>query len=174
MWQQCSVPPSSQQASTPASDAALLRTWRRAQVEQILEGGTDVNEQDAYGETALHLACMAGQLDVVRMLVVEQQARMDVRNMEGWVPMIWGIVRGHTDIVKFLAERVRHAAPFCPPLVLSPLVREWTAVPHVMMRGAQRAGLEPAVADMPGVDAAALCGDAEQRGARGLDAQRGL
>jgi ankyrin repeat protein len=77
------------------------------QVEQILEAGTDVNEQDAYGETALHLACMSGQADVVRMLVVEQQARMDIKNWEGWVPMIWAIVRGHTDIVKFLADRVR-------------------------------------------------------------------
>lgn len=72
-----------------------------------MEAGTDVNEQDEYGETALHLACMAGQADVVRMLVVEQQARMDIKNWEGWVPMIWAIVRGHTDIVKFLADRVR-------------------------------------------------------------------
>jgi ankyrin repeat protein len=52
---------------------------------------------------------MEGQDTVVRMLVVEQQARMDVRNWEGWVPMIWAIVRGHVDIVKFLAERVRPA-----------------------------------------------------------------
>jgi ankyrin repeat protein len=76
------------------------------QVEQLLDSGVNVNAQDAYGETALHLACMEGQYTVVRMLVVEQQARMDMRNWEGWVPMIWAIVRGHVEIVKFLAERV--------------------------------------------------------------------
>jgi ankyrin repeat protein len=79
---------------------------RALQVEQLLDSGVNVNAQDAYGETALHLACMEGQYTVVRMLVVEQQARMDMRNWEGWVPMIWAIVRGHVEIVKFLAERV--------------------------------------------------------------------
>lgn len=77
-----------------------------AQVEQLLDSGVHVNADDSYGETALHLACMEGQYTVVRMLVVEQQARLDVRNWEGWVPMIWAIVRGHVQIVKFLAERV--------------------------------------------------------------------
>ena len=76
------------------------------QVEQLLESGVDVNEQDEYGESALHLACMEGQKAVAEMLVIEQMARMDVRNWEGWTPMIWATVRGYTDIVKFLAERV--------------------------------------------------------------------
>ena len=107
----------------------------------------NVNEQDAFGETALHLACMegariplnlphgtpyrkrgaprcaqhrlflghqvrlcqfiSGQYKVVRMLVVEQHARVDLQNWEGWVAMIWAIVRGHVQIVKFLSERVR-------------------------------------------------------------------
>lgn len=40
------------------------------------------------------------------MLVVEQQARVDVKNWEGWVPMIWAIVRGHFQIVQFLSDRV--------------------------------------------------------------------
>lgn len=41
------------------------------------------------------------------MLVVEQQARVDIKNWEGWVPMIWAIGRGHIQIAKFLSERVR-------------------------------------------------------------------
>lgn len=32
------------------------------QVEQLLDSGVNVNEQDAFGETALHLACMEGAL----------------------------------------------------------------------------------------------------------------
>lgn len=31
-----------------------------SQVEQLLDSGVNVNEQDAFGETALHLACMEG------------------------------------------------------------------------------------------------------------------
>lgn len=77
------------------------------QVEQLLESGVDVNMPDAYGETALHMACMQGQKVVAEMLVVEQMARLDVKNWEGWTPMVWATVRGHTDIVKFLADRVR-------------------------------------------------------------------
>jgi hypothetical protein len=42
------------------------------------------------------------------MLVVEHQAQLDIQNWEGWVPMIWAIVRGHIAIVKFLAQRVRY------------------------------------------------------------------
>eukprot|EP00892_Ulva_mutabilis_P001395 jgi/Ulvmu1/11256/UM073_0028.1 len=78
---------------------------RLIEVEQLLDSGVNVNEQDSFGETALHLACMEGQYKVVRMLVVEQQARVDLQNWEGWVPMIWAIVRGHIQIVKFLSER---------------------------------------------------------------------
>ena len=89
--------------------SVYMHSWSQVQllqVEQLLDSGVNVNASDAYGETALHLACMEGQYTVVRMLVVEQQARMDVKNWEGWVPMIWAIVRGHDEIVKFLAERV--------------------------------------------------------------------
>lgn len=53
------------------------------------------------------MACMQGQKVVAEMLVVEQMARLDVKNWEGWTPMVWATVRGHTDIVKFLADRVR-------------------------------------------------------------------
>jgi ankyrin repeat protein len=62
---------------------------------------------------------MEGQQNVVRMLVVEQQARMDIRNWEGWFAMIWAIVRGHVEIVKFLAERVR----LCQRAVLKSVAR---------------------------------------------------
>ena len=106
--------------------SVYMHSWSQVQllqVEQLLDSGVNVNASDSYGETALHLACMEGQYTVVRMLVVEQQARMDVRNWEGWVPMIWAIVRGHVEIVKFLAERVcvpkrlfvgRHSQPCFP------------------------------------------------------------
>lgn len=77
------------------------------QVERLLEHGTCVNQQDDYGETALHMACMAGHIDVVRILVVEHQAKLDVQNWEGWAPIIWAVVHGHIAVVKFLKQRVR-------------------------------------------------------------------
>ena len=76
------------------------------QVERLLEHGTCVDQQDDYGETALHLACMAGHIDVVRILVVEHQAKLDIQNWEGWAPIIWAVVHGHIAVVKFLQQRV--------------------------------------------------------------------
>jgi ankyrin repeat protein len=73
----------------------------------MLYAGADVNAQDSYGESALHAAASAGHLDIVRILAVEHEAALDVQNWEGWTPLICAVVRGHTAVAKFLAERVR-------------------------------------------------------------------
>ena len=91
------------------SGAVSLMHDAELQVEDLLDAGANVNEQDAYGETALHGACLEGHLDVVHVLVVEQRAQLEIQNWEGWVPLICAVVRGHTAVAKFLIVRVRAA-----------------------------------------------------------------
>jgi ankyrin repeat protein len=75
----------------------------------LQSNGADVDVQDEVGDTALHAACMAGHLDLVRILTVECDAHIDMPNWEGWTPLVWAVVRGHTSVAAFLLRRVRDA-----------------------------------------------------------------
>jgi ankyrin repeat protein len=94
------------EVAAPACSAQALH-WC-AQVEDKLYARANVNDQDSYGESALHAAASAGHLEIVRILVVEHEAALDAQNWEGWTPLICAVVRGHTAVAKFLAERVRY------------------------------------------------------------------
>lgn len=97
----------------------------------------------------------SGQYKVVRMLVVEQQARVDLHNWEGWVPMVWAIVRGHTQIVKFLSERVSLSNVLELAFPHTAAAR-WT-IPVEIWKDASCAGLKPAVEVVFGLDSITLC-----------------
>lgn len=62
-----------------------------------------LNQLTPNDENALMIACLQGDLDIVK-LMVEKGAEI---NKPGWTPLAYAATRGHTEIVKYLLD---HAA----------------------------------------------------------------
>lgn len=56
-----------------------------------------------YGWTALHTACYAGQLELVRYFLEEcDGADVNQLNSNGWNSLIFAVYGGHLDVIDFL------------------------------------------------------------------------
>lgn len=62
----------------------------------------EVNFQDENGLTILHLACQTGLLKVVKKLVIEKKADIDLLTKDGWSPLSGAGIYGQAEIVCFL------------------------------------------------------------------------
>jgi ankyrin len=55
------------------------------------------------GNTALHIACLAGQAEIVNILI-EHNAAVNVQSQNGFTPLYMAAQENHFDIVKHLLE----------------------------------------------------------------------
>lgn len=56
--------------------------------------GADVNGKDEHGRSVLHIAAWRNHLNVVKYLVEDQHARVDIKNPSGTSPLHWAIIKG--------------------------------------------------------------------------------
>ncbi len=56
---------------------------------------------DRFGQTALHVACLRGHIDIVRELIAAD-AGVNIRDLRGWTPLHSASIRGLADIVRVL------------------------------------------------------------------------
>ena len=80
--------------SLPGQEAEVLEA-----VKMCVELGNDVNAVNALGETALHGVGFRG-INAVATFLVEQGAKLDARDQNGWIP--WAIANGfsYSDFYK--------------------------------------------------------------------------
>ncbi|CAF4727222.1 unnamed protein product [Rotaria sp. Silwood1] len=64
----------------------------------------DVNKDNKHGETALHFACGAGHLDIVKLLA-DRKANLMVVDGSGNNAIYWAARQGHVPIITFLHEK---------------------------------------------------------------------
>ncbi|KAG7388808.1 Leucine-rich repeat serine/threonine-protein kinase 2 [Phytophthora boehmeriae] len=72
-----------------------------ALVNELVQGGADIDVQDEIGNTALIMAAWEGHMDVAKYLV-EQDADKEAKNNFGNTAMIMAAWNSHSDIVRFL------------------------------------------------------------------------
>ncbi|XP_064616924.1 notch-regulated ankyrin repeat-containing protein-like [Liolophura sinensis] len=81
-----------------------VRNGDKDQLEKMLEdeqGKINVNLYDAEGQTALHLSCLDGNLELVKVLV-KFGADVRLANRDGWSALHIAAYGGHQDIALFL------------------------------------------------------------------------
>ena len=67
----------------------------------------DVNETDAYGNTALTCAAIRGYTEIVQLLLDDSQINVNAVNGYGYTALNCAALRGHTEIVKLLLAKPR-------------------------------------------------------------------
>lgn len=72
-------------------------------VRELLASGTDVNE-NYNGETALVLASIKGNTEVVKLLL-DRGASVNASMGYGLTPLFYAVSRGHTDVAKLLLDK---------------------------------------------------------------------
>jgi len=65
----------------------------------------NVNIQEKYGWTPLHLAIRRGKMEMVKFLIEEKNADINIQDKSGWTPLMEAIMDDFTDIVKYLVEQ---------------------------------------------------------------------
>lgn len=70
-------------------------------VEELLKRGAVVDSATKKGNTALHIASLAGQEEVVKLLV-QYGASVNVQSQNGFTPLYMAAQENHDNVVKFL------------------------------------------------------------------------
>lgn len=72
----------------------------------LLSRGASANAVDFDGWTPLHNACSRGYLDIVRVLVENADAHVDVKGGRGeWTPLMNAAAGGHLPVVRYLCSK---------------------------------------------------------------------
>ncbi|KAN0102066.1 Ankyrin repeat-containing domain protein [Hyaloscypha variabilis] len=79
-------------------------------IRTLVEIGVDVNKRSINGRTPLSYAASAGRVNMIRILVEEGNANMDIADNEGVLPEDYG-VEGYNQKVKDEFRRLRAARP---------------------------------------------------------------
>lgn len=66
----------------------------------LVEGGADIDKQNALKETPIMIASLAGSTDMVQYLL-SKDAEV---NKPGWTALLYAATNGHADIVKLLLD----------------------------------------------------------------------
>ena len=71
-----------------------------------------VNENDQLDNTPLHLACAAGFLDTVKVLI-EHEAQVDNKNEDEKTPFHMAAENGHVEVVEYILSKDKNAKNDC-------------------------------------------------------------
>lgn len=70
-------------------------------MEELLKRGAAVDAATKKGNTALHIASLAGQEEVVKLLV-NHYASVNVQSQNGFTPLYMAAQENHDNVVKYL------------------------------------------------------------------------
>ena len=74
-------------------------------VETILGSEPNINLPDKFGRTALHLACISGNLAAFNILVHREDIHIDAQTIGGETPLMKAATQGHREIISTLLAR---------------------------------------------------------------------
>ena len=82
---------------------SLILNGNIKEAEEAINGGSDVNNKDAYDNCPLIAAAQKGYSNLVRLLI-EKGANVNEKFRENKTPLYWAIQEGHVDTVQVLIQ----------------------------------------------------------------------
>ena len=73
-------------------------------LQELIHEGSDVNQQDEEGRTALIDASRADHLQCVELLT-DAGADVNMTGLNGWTALFTASIRGHTSVVRHLVQK---------------------------------------------------------------------
>jgi ankyrin repeat protein len=73
-------------------------------VKYLLEAGADATLADEAGNAALHQAAGRGHGEIVRLLLSQPKAELNVRGQCGMTPLLLALSQGHAEVAKYLLK----------------------------------------------------------------------
>lgn len=70
-------------------------------VNYLLNHGLNINSIDNEGRTALMIASLSGQIDIIKILI-DRGANINIRNNQGETALIESVIFGHEEVIKYL------------------------------------------------------------------------
>jgi ankyrin repeat protein len=128
-------------APAHASDIADAAMYGNATLlRSLLEQGTDVNEPQADGATALHWAAYAGDVENARALIAAG-ASVEARNREGVTPLALATMSGNSALIEALLDAGADVNATLPngetPLMMAARTGQPEPLALLLARGAQ-------------------------------------
>ena len=80
---------------------------------------------DSKGQSALHIACTSGHLDIVEYLVIEKKCSVTVEDVYGHTPLLLSLIHKHWQIAEFLLQNTP-ISTFQEQLLVVPIFMEST------------------------------------------------
>ncbi|KAI0989606.1 hypothetical protein GJ496_007015 [Pomphorhynchus laevis] len=87
----------------PCIFLAACASGEKSEILALLGKGVDINTANADGMTALHQACIDGNIDIVKFLDLNG-ADLNYQDNEGWAPLHAAASCGHLDITCYLVN----------------------------------------------------------------------
>jgi ankyrin repeat protein len=84
---------------------AFLNAGTIEMIELFIKNNVNVNFKDFNGFTALMKAILNDKIDIVRFLVEECKAEVDIQNNNGQTPLMYAISKQNIEIVKLLVNK---------------------------------------------------------------------
>ncbi|MGA9773063.1 MAG: ankyrin repeat domain-containing protein [Blastocatellia bacterium] len=91
-----------------------VKNRNAAKINELIQSGVDVNEQDEQGWTALNWAAGRGDLETVKLLV-ENGADIYKVGRDMRIPYLIALAAGHADVVRFLRDAESSFPGEAPP-----------------------------------------------------------
>ena len=85
-----------------AADEAMIQT--------ILGQGPQVNQQDKFGRTALHLACTSGNIPAFDLLMQRGDIQINAQTIGGETPLMKAATMGHREVIEKLLSAGANAS----------------------------------------------------------------
>lgn len=157
-------------ATNSRGDTALMAAASagdKLSLQALLNAGAPVNAANADGVTALCLAVIKGEPTCVRLLV-GRGADVNHRTKAGWMPLLLAKSVATLEPLVEAGARVNERASEAPAVGWTPLMFAAQEGDLMSIRRLLRAGADPTITDLTGVDALALAeARTDQAGADG-------